>query len=157
MLALLLTQMLRSEDPGVHYEAVGVLGNLVHSSQDIKQQVLQVRHAGLLALQETCWATLFTASQHHRSLGPAQAALGWPDLGDSLQHPQLFKKRLGMCLSIGIRQAFADGLHGLCCVFMSFPAGGCTAASDQPPQQYMPRESAGGSPVAGPVCHTDAQ
>jgi hypothetical protein len=34
--------MLRSEDPGVHYEAVGVLGNLVHSSQDIKQQVLQV-------------------------------------------------------------------------------------------------------------------
>lgn len=35
-------QMLRSEDPGVHYEAVGVLGNLVHSSQDIKQQVLQV-------------------------------------------------------------------------------------------------------------------
>lgn len=25
--------MLRSEDMGVHYEAVGVLGNLVHSSQ----------------------------------------------------------------------------------------------------------------------------
>lgn len=39
-------QMLRSEDPGVHYEAVGVLGNLVHSSQEIKQQVLQVRGAG---------------------------------------------------------------------------------------------------------------
>lgn len=36
-------QMLRSEDSGVHYEAVGVLGNLVHSSQEIKQQVLQVR------------------------------------------------------------------------------------------------------------------
>lgn len=34
--------MLRSEDAGVHYEAVGVLGNLVHSSQEIKQQVLQV-------------------------------------------------------------------------------------------------------------------
>lgn len=38
-------QMLRSEDAGVHYEAVGVLGNLVHSSQEIKQQVLQVRAA----------------------------------------------------------------------------------------------------------------
>jgi hypothetical protein len=25
--------MLRSEDVGVHYEAVGVIGNLVHSSQ----------------------------------------------------------------------------------------------------------------------------
>jgi hypothetical protein len=35
--------MLRSEDPGVHYEAVGVIGNLVHSSQDIKQRVLEVR------------------------------------------------------------------------------------------------------------------
>jgi hypothetical protein len=34
--------MLRSEDPGVHYEAVGVIGNLVHSSQDIKQRVLEV-------------------------------------------------------------------------------------------------------------------
>mgnify|MGYP002787094418 CR=1 FL=1 len=28
-----LIQLLRSEDPGVHYEAVGVIGNLVHSSQ----------------------------------------------------------------------------------------------------------------------------
>jgi len=35
--------MLRSEDPSVHYEAVGVIGNLVHSSTEIKQQVLQVR------------------------------------------------------------------------------------------------------------------
>jgi hypothetical protein len=35
--------MLRSEDSGVHYEAVGVIGNLVHSSQEIKQTVLQVR------------------------------------------------------------------------------------------------------------------
>ena len=32
--------MLRAEDIGVHYEAVGVIGNLVHSSQDIKRQVL---------------------------------------------------------------------------------------------------------------------
>jgi hypothetical protein len=39
---LLAVQMLRSEDPGVHYEAVGVIGNLVHSSQDIKQRVLEV-------------------------------------------------------------------------------------------------------------------
>lgn len=45
--SVVLVQMLRSEDPGVHYEAVGVLGNLVHSSQDIKQQVLQVRHGVL--------------------------------------------------------------------------------------------------------------
>lgn len=35
-------QMLRSEDSGVHYEAVGVIGNLVHSSTEIKQKVLQV-------------------------------------------------------------------------------------------------------------------
>lgn len=32
--------MLRSEDSGVHYEAVGVIGNLVHSSTEIKKQVL---------------------------------------------------------------------------------------------------------------------
>lgn len=31
--------MLRSEDSGVHYEAVGVIGNLVHSSQVIKRKV----------------------------------------------------------------------------------------------------------------------
>lgn len=41
-LLLCVMQMLRSEDPGVHYEAVGVIGNLVHSSQDIKQKVLEV-------------------------------------------------------------------------------------------------------------------
>lgn len=34
-----LIQMLRSEDVGVHYEAVGVIGNLVHSSQNIKRKV----------------------------------------------------------------------------------------------------------------------
>jgi hypothetical protein len=33
--------MLRSEDMGVHYEAVGVIGNLVHSSQNIKRRVLE--------------------------------------------------------------------------------------------------------------------
>lgn len=33
--------MLRSEDQGVHYEAVGVIGNLVHSSQNIKRKVLE--------------------------------------------------------------------------------------------------------------------
>jgi hypothetical protein len=55
-------QMLRSEDSGVHYEAVGVLGNLVHSSQEIKQQVLQVRarnHGALLQVQDPI--TYFTA------------------------------------------------------------------------------------------------
>ena len=34
-------QMLRSEDVGVHYEAVGVIGNLVHSSAQIKRKVLE--------------------------------------------------------------------------------------------------------------------
>ncbi|KAL9274150.1 ARM REPEAT PROTEIN INTERACTING WITH ABF2-like protein [Drosera capensis] len=32
--------MLRSEDPAIHYEAVGVIGNLVHSSPNIKKEVL---------------------------------------------------------------------------------------------------------------------
>ena len=41
-----LIQMLRSDDVGIHYEAVGVIGNLVHSSQHIKKTVLQVsKHA----------------------------------------------------------------------------------------------------------------
>lgn len=35
-----LIQMLRADDPGIHYEAVGVIGNLVHSSQHIKKKVL---------------------------------------------------------------------------------------------------------------------
>ena len=34
-----LIQMLRAEDVGIHYEAVGVIGNLVHSSQHIKRKV----------------------------------------------------------------------------------------------------------------------
>lgn len=34
-----LVQMLRSEEAGVHYEAVGVIGNLVHSSATIKRKV----------------------------------------------------------------------------------------------------------------------
>lgn len=37
-----LIQMLRSDDAGIHYEAVGVIGNLVHSSQHIKKKVLDV-------------------------------------------------------------------------------------------------------------------
>lgn len=37
-----LIQMLRSDDVGIHYEAVGVIGNLVHSSQGIKKTVLSV-------------------------------------------------------------------------------------------------------------------
>lgn len=40
-----LIQMLRSDDIGIHYEAVGVIGNLVHSSQHIKKTVLDVRRA----------------------------------------------------------------------------------------------------------------
>jgi hypothetical protein len=34
-----LIQMLRSHDAGIHYEAVGVIGNLVHSSMHIKRTV----------------------------------------------------------------------------------------------------------------------
>jgi hypothetical protein len=34
-----LIQLLRSEDSGVHYEAVGVIGNLVHSSLHVKLRV----------------------------------------------------------------------------------------------------------------------
>ena len=37
---LLQLQMLRSEDTGVQYEAVGAIGNLVHSSQHMKHRVL---------------------------------------------------------------------------------------------------------------------
>ena len=33
--------MLQADDAGVHYEAVGVVGNLVHSSQHIKRRVLE--------------------------------------------------------------------------------------------------------------------
>lgn len=36
-----LIHMLRSEDTAIHYEAVGVIGNLVHSSQPIKRTVLE--------------------------------------------------------------------------------------------------------------------
>ena len=32
--------MLHSEDVGIHYEAVGVIGNLVHSDTNIKKEVL---------------------------------------------------------------------------------------------------------------------
>ncbi|XP_058748626.1 ARM REPEAT PROTEIN INTERACTING WITH ABF2-like isoform X1 [Vicia villosa] len=35
-----LVLMLGSEDPAIHYEAVGVIGNLVHSSPEIKKEVL---------------------------------------------------------------------------------------------------------------------
>lgn len=49
-----LIQMLCSEDQGVHYEAVGVLGNLVHSSQHIKRKVrARVRACG--SHSATCW------------------------------------------------------------------------------------------------------
>jgi hypothetical protein len=71
-----LVQMLRSEDPGVHYEAVGVLGNLVHSSQDIKQQVLQVRHAVL------CSAGMALGSM-------PKCYVAWQQLRSGRNHAQL--------------------------------------------------------------------
>ena len=40
-----LIHMLRAEDAGIHYEAVGVIGNLVHSSIHIKRQVREPRLA----------------------------------------------------------------------------------------------------------------
>ncbi|KAJ1433072.1 Armadillo-type fold [Sesbania bispinosa] len=36
-----LVLMLRSGDPTIHYEAVGVIGNLVHSSPNIKKDVIE--------------------------------------------------------------------------------------------------------------------
>lgn len=37
-----LIHMLRAQDAGIHYEAVGVIGNLVHSSIHIKRTVCVV-------------------------------------------------------------------------------------------------------------------
>lgn len=48
-----LIQMLRSDDVGIHYEAVGVIGNLVHSSQHIKKTVLQVRRSAQSATRQS--------------------------------------------------------------------------------------------------------
>ena len=65
-----LIQMLRSDDVGIHYEAVGVIGNLVHSSQHIKKTVLDVRlHAliGSLPEQTLCIVASCFAHSNRRS------------------------------------------------------------------------------------------
>jgi Armadillo/beta-catenin-like repeat len=62
-----LIQMLRSDDVGIHYEAVGVIGNLVHSSQHIKKTVLQA----------SMFAVWYLISQHvHFRLVPCRGLLG---------------------------------------------------------------------------------
>ena len=45
-----LIQMLQADDAGIHYEAVGVIGNLVHSSIHIKRQVSRhmIEHSRVL-------------------------------------------------------------------------------------------------------------
>ncbi len=48
-----LIQMLQAEDAGIHYEAVGVIGNLVHSSIHIKRQVYCLRP--VLGLNFVLW------------------------------------------------------------------------------------------------------
>lgn len=48
-----LIQMLQAEDAGIHYEAVGVIGNLVHSSIHIKRQVYCLRP--VLGLDFVLW------------------------------------------------------------------------------------------------------
>ncbi len=61
-----LIHMLRAEDAGIHYEAVGVIGNLVHSSIHIKRQARAPRmhaHAAPLSLGWPCTALLDRSEQ----------------------------------------------------------------------------------------------
>ena len=46
-----LIHMLRAEDAGIHYEAVGVIGNLVHSSIHIKRQARASRRCTCLLIE----------------------------------------------------------------------------------------------------------
>ncbi|XP_026438287.1 ARM REPEAT PROTEIN INTERACTING WITH ABF2-like isoform X1 [Papaver somniferum] len=57
--------MLRSEDAAIHYEAVGVIGNLVHSSPNIKKDVLQ---AGALQPVIGLLSSLCSESQREAAL-----------------------------------------------------------------------------------------
>lgn len=56
-----LIQMLRAEDVGIHYEAVGVIGNLVHSSQHIKRKVRR-----RLPVHPTCLLQTISVGELHR-------------------------------------------------------------------------------------------
>ncbi len=51
-----LIQMLQADDAGIHYEAVGVIGNLVHSSIHIKRQVGSPPLLARLVLQSSSLA-----------------------------------------------------------------------------------------------------
>ncbi|OAY83690.1 ARM repeat protein interacting with abf2, partial [Ananas comosus] len=57
--------MLRSEDAAIHYEAVGVIGNLVHSSPNIKKEVLS---AGALQPVIGLLSSCCTESQREAAL-----------------------------------------------------------------------------------------
>uniref|UniRef100_A0A0D3G7C9 BTB domain-containing protein n=3 Tax=Oryza TaxID=4527 RepID=A0A0D3G7C9_9ORYZ len=57
--------MLRSEDAAIHYEAVGVIGNLVHSSPNIKKEVL---NAGALQPVIGLLSSCCTESQREAAL-----------------------------------------------------------------------------------------
>lgn len=71
-----LIQMLRSEDSGIHYEAVGVIGNLVHSSPAIKRQVLD---EGALQPVIGLLSSRCTESQREAALLLGQFATADPD------------------------------------------------------------------------------
>ena len=55
---MIVVEQVRSEDQAIHYEAVGVIGNLVHSSAHIKRRVLDEG-----ALQPVIGTSLFYV--HH--------------------------------------------------------------------------------------------
>lgn len=71
-----LIQMLRSDDVGIHYEAVGVIGNLVHSSPTIKRQVLD---EGALQPVIGLLSSKCTESQREAALLLGQFATTDPD------------------------------------------------------------------------------
>ncbi|CAH1413478.1 unnamed protein product [Lactuca virosa] len=58
-----LNPMLRSEDATIHYEAVGVIGNLLHSSPNIKKEVLLAR-----ALQPVTELLSLSCSENQREV-----------------------------------------------------------------------------------------
>ncbi|PWA65644.1 ARM REPEAT PROTEIN INTERACTING WITH ABF2 [Artemisia annua] len=60
-----LVLLLQSEDTGIHYEAVGVIGNLVHSSPKIKMDVL---HAGALQPVIKLFSSTCSESQREAAL-----------------------------------------------------------------------------------------
>lgn len=138
--------MLRSDDVGIHYEAVGVIGNLVHSSQHIKKTVLQVWDC-----PSSFTLTAASCAAHAKSRTQETQSLRQPDdtVSDSL---------ITRCFP----DAKAAKLHGgtprCACLFLTvrlFAAatGGRAAASHWAAEQQVHGEPAGGGAAAGPVCN----